>query len=100
MFGIARIGGSSNAPTSNDDHTWAKIVQVLQKEDINTILKVGGGGVGGEVGPVSRTIGLIMHLNSQTLNACSLRLILVSEYIVHVYVLKLIVTITTCAQAP
>ena len=46
MFGIARIRGSSDAPTSNDDHTWTKIVQVLQMEDINTILKVGvGGGV-------------------------------------------------------
>ena len=49
MFGIARIGGSSNAPTSNDDHTWTKIVQVLQLEDINTIIESGSrwGGGGG-----------------------------------------------------
>ena len=60
MFGIASVGGSSNAPTSNDDHTWTKIVQVLQNEDINTI-ESGCGGRGGELGQVSRTIGLIMH---------------------------------------
>jgi hypothetical protein len=109
MFGIAWTDrGSLGVPTSNDDHTfvpvWTKIVQVLQKEDIDTENGStwvcgrewgdrGGGAVRWVNYCVSRAIGLINgqllkaspplfdcpgHYH-RTLNACSL--MYVTEYI-------------------